>query len=90
MTDRGLPPSGSGGLDALVAEVARRVVREELRRHAPEWEWLTVEQAAALLGCTSKAVYSKIDRGVLRAHRFDGRVYLSRRELDEAIRKAAR
>jgi excisionase family DNA binding protein len=75
-------------LEAHVRELARQVVREELRRHAPTWEWLTVERAAELLGVTPKAVYAKLARGVLRPHRFDGRVYLSRRELDEAIRRA--
>lgn len=74
-------------LEAHVRELAREVVREELRRHAPEWEWLTVERAAELLGVTPKAVYAKVSRGVLRAHRFDGRIYLSRRELDQAIRR---
>ncbi|MGH3143527.1 MAG: helix-turn-helix domain-containing protein [Gaiellales bacterium] len=63
-------------------------MRDELARHAPACEWITVEQAAALLGVTAKAVYSKLKRGALTAHRFDGRVYLSRCELDEAIRDA--
>jgi excisionase family DNA binding protein len=75
-------------LEAQVRELARQVVREELARHAPAWEWLVVERAAELLGITRKAVYSKIARGTLTAHRFDGRVYVSRRELDETIRKA--
>lgn len=75
-------------LEAHVRDLARQVVRDELARHAPAWEWLSVEQAAELLGCTRKAIYSKLDRGALTAHRFDGRVYVSRRELDEAIRKA--
>ena len=73
-------------LEADVREIARLVVRDELARHAPEWEWLTVDAAAELLQCTPKAIRGKLERGVLEAHRFDGRVYLSRRELDEAIR----
>jgi excisionase family DNA binding protein len=76
-------------LESLVQELARQVVRDELARHAPEWDWLPIARAAELLGVTSKAVYSKIERGALTAHRFDGRVYLSRRELDAAIREAA-
>jgi excisionase family DNA binding protein len=79
---------GVSALDATVRELARQVVREELARHTPEWEWLTVDAAAELLGTTPKAIRGKLERGVLEAHRFDGRVYLSRRELDEAIRKA--
>lgn len=75
-------------LEAHVRELARQVVRDELARHAPSWEWLSVEQAAELLGVTAKAVYSKLERGVLTARRFDGRLYLARHELDEAIRKA--
>lgn len=75
-------------LERLVAELARRVVREELARLAPEWEWLTVGQAAELLGCSEKAIRARVDRGTLVAHRLDGRLYLSRRELDEAIREA--
>lgn len=75
-------------LEATVREIARAVVREELARHAPEWEWLTVDAAAELMGTSTKAIRGKLERGVLEAHRFDGRVYVSRRELDEAIRKA--
>lgn len=75
-------------LEAHVRELARQVVRDELGRHAPEWEWLTVDAAAELLSTTPKAIRGKLERGVLTAHRFDGRVYVSRRELDEAIRKA--
>lgn len=75
-------------LEGLVRELARQVVRDELARHAPEWEWLPIAQAAELLGVSAKAVYSKIERGALTAHRFDGRVYLSRRELDATIREA--
>ena len=75
-------------LEGLVRDLARAVVRDELARHAPEWEWLTVDAAAELLGTTPKAIRGKLERGVLEAHRFDGRVYVSRRELDEAIRKA--
>jgi excisionase family DNA binding protein len=75
-------------LEADVREIARQVVREELARIKPEWEWLTVDAAAELAGCTPKAIRGKLERGVLEAHRFDGRVYVSRRELDEAIRRA--
>jgi excisionase family DNA binding protein len=75
-------------LEAHVRELARQVVRDELARHAPAWEWLTIPQAAELLGCSEKAIRGKLARGVLEAHRLDGRLYLSRRELDEAIRKA--
>jgi excisionase family DNA binding protein len=76
-------------LDGLVRELAREVVRDELARHAPAWEWLSVADAATLLGCTAKAIHSKVERGVLTRHRFDGRLYVSRRELDTLIRKAA-
>jgi excisionase family DNA binding protein len=76
-------------LEAHVRELARQVVRDELVRHAPAWEWLTVEQTAELLGVTAKAVYSKLERGALASHRFDGRIYVSRRELDEAIRDSS-
>jgi excisionase family DNA binding protein len=75
-------------LETHVRELARQVIRDELARHAPAWEWLTVDQAAELLSTTPKAIRGKLARGVLEAHRFDGRVYVSRRELDEAIRKA--
>lgn len=75
-------------LEAIVQELARRVAREELARAAPAWEWLSVSEAAALLGCTVKAIYSKLDRGTLTRHRFDGHVYVSRRELDMLIRES--
>jgi excisionase family DNA binding protein len=76
------------GLEADVRELARQVVREELARLKPQWEWLTVDAAAELLDTTPKAIRGKLERGVLEAHKLDGRIYLSRRELDEAIRKA--
>ncbi|HWQ25035.1 MAG TPA: helix-turn-helix domain-containing protein [Gaiellaceae bacterium] len=75
-------------LEDALREFTRQVVRDELARQAPAWEWLTVAQAAELLGVSPKAVYSKVERGALRPHRFDGRLYLSRRELDDAIRSA--
>ena len=75
-------------LEANVRELARQVVRDELARHTPAWEWLTVDQASELLDTTPKAIRGKLERGVLEAHRFDGRVFVSRRELDEAIRSA--
>lgn len=75
-------------LETAIRELARQVVHDELARHAPTWEWLTVADAAKLLGCEPKTVYSKIERGVLTGHKFDGRVYLSRRELDALIREA--
>lgn len=76
-------------LETLVQELARQVVRDELARHSPAWEWLSVTDAASLLGCSPKAVHSKLDRGVLTKHRFDGRIYVSRSELDALIREAA-
>jgi excisionase family DNA binding protein len=75
-------------LENLVRELARAVVRDELERLAPTWDWLTIAQAADLLGCSPKAVYSKIKRGTVTAHRHDGRVFVSRKELDAAIRGA--
>ncbi len=88
----GIPASIIGAtlsaLEAHVRDLARQVVRAELARHTPQWEWLTVDAAAELLGCTPKAIRGKLERGMLEAHRFDGRVYVSRRELDEAIRRA--
>ena len=73
-------------LDAVVSEIARRVVRDELERLAPQWEWLTIAEAAERLGVTAKAINSKIDRGVLTKHKFDGHRYVSGRELDALIR----
>ncbi len=77
-------------LEAVVRSLAQQEVLDALSRHAPSWEWLTVDQTAGLLGVTRKAVYSKIERGAVPGHRFDGRVYISRAELDEAIRDGAR
>lgn len=51
-------------------------------------DWMTVRQVAAELGYDVSTVYAKIKRGVIPAHDFDGRVYVSRRELDAAIRAA--
>ena len=51
-------------------------------------DWLTVRQVADLLGYDVSTVYAKIRRGVIPAHDFDGRTFVSRRELDRAMRQS--
>lgn len=51
-------------------------------------EWLTARQVAELLGYEVSTVYAKIRRGVIPAHEFDRRTFVSRSELDDALRSA--
>jgi excisionase family DNA binding protein len=75
-----------------IEETIRAVIREELATLArpAAGEWLTPDDVAEQLRLEVSTVYQKIRRGVIPAHRFDGRIYVSRAELDEAIRSAPR
>jgi hypothetical protein len=72
-------------LDALLPSL-RRMVRDEVVRAEVEWRWRTAEQAGELLGVSGAAVRQRVRRGQLPGHRFDGRVYLDVRDLDNLIR----
>jgi hypothetical protein len=67
-------------LDALDALVSERVASELARRDATRDngpQWLTLEQAAAHLGCTPAAVRMRANRGRLQSRRHGRRVYVS-------------
>jgi excisionase family DNA binding protein len=73
----------------LVAAIERLVderLAEALAQREPTpaaSPWLTVEQAAVLLGCSQDAVRMRINRGRLQARRQGRRVYVSRRSVVE-------
>lgn len=73
-------------------EQLRQTVREAVTDAVAELvmprEWLTPEQVGDLLGLDRSTVYDKIRRGVVPSHRFDGRLYVSRGELDGSIAAA--
>lgn len=72
-----------------IEEVLRDLVREAMADYQPPKEWLTPAEVARYLGLTNvSTVYAKIRRGVIPAHEFDGRQYVSRTELDAMIRAA--
>lgn len=48
-------------------------------------KWLTVEETAAYLGRSVGAIRNLAYRGKLTKHKFSGRVYFSREQLDRAI-----
>ena len=66
----------------------RQAVREELAGLTQPREWLTPEEVGVELSLAVSTVYSKIKRGTIPAHGFDGRLYVSRTELDAALRAA--
>ncbi len=69
-------------LAELQIEVVRLAARvDELERESSK-RWLTVDEAAAYLGITAKAVRRRADRGRLPVIRDGGRVYLDRDALD--------
>lgn len=51
-------------------------------------EWITPRDLAAEWHRDPSTIYAKIRRGVIPAHDFDGVLWISRRELDEAMRSA--
>ena len=61
--------------------VAEALAQREPRPAASPW--LTVEQAADLLGCSPDAVRMRIKRGRLATRRQGRRVYVSRRSVVE-------
>lgn len=86
--------SKNGNLDALLGPelvavieqlVDERVARAvaELRVPAPPSPWLTVAQAADLLGCSEDALRMRIRRGRLASRRQGRRLYVSRRSVVE-------
>lgn len=50
--------------------------------------YFRVKGAAEYLGTTEKAVRHLIDRGHLRPYKLAGRLYLSREEIDRAMRES--
>lgn len=69
-----------------VDDELRRIIREELANIAQPREWLTPQDVAAELDLADSTVYAKIKRAIIPAHNFDGRLYVSRTELDAALR----
>jgi len=47
--------------------------------------YITVDEAALMLRCSTTTVYRHIRRGDLRAHRFGRRWLIDRRDLEAAI-----
>ena len=54
----------------------------------PRDEWITPRQLAAEWQRDVSTIYAKIRRGVIPAHDFDGVIWISRTELDAAMRRA--
>jgi len=77
-----LGPELVAAIEQLIDE---RVTRALAEHHcpAPPPPWLTVPQAAALLGCSPDAVRMRIKRGRLVARRQGRRVYVARRSVVE-------
>jgi excisionase family DNA binding protein len=51
--------------------------------------WLTVEQAAAYLSLSRKALYQAVRRGQLPVHRLGKRLRFRRDEIDRALSRTA-
>lgn len=76
-----LAPDVVDALERLVDErVAERVAELDGASDAPPW--LTVEQAAARLGCSPDAVRMRAKRGRLETRRQGRRLYVARESVD--------
>jgi excisionase family DNA binding protein len=78
-----LPTTGNAGLDALADAIAERVLA---RLHSSEEpRLLSVNNAAAYIGRTAKALRHMIANGTMPAVREGSRVHLDRADLDKWI-----
>ena len=77
------PTTGNLGLDALADAIAERVFARLNR--GQESRLLSVNEAAAYIGRTPKAIRHMIASGALPAVREGGRVHLDRADLDRWV-----
>jgi excisionase family DNA binding protein len=80
--DAFLGPELVAAIEQFVDERVARAVAG-IQVPAPPARWLTVAQAADLLGCTPDAVRMRIRRGRLDARRQGRRVYVARASVVE-------
>jgi excisionase family DNA binding protein len=72
-----------GASERLVVERMRGALDADER-----FGWVTLDQAARLLGTTADAVRKRIERGTLPARKFEGRWYIEVAVLDRLIRES--
>jgi excisionase family DNA binding protein len=74
-------------LAELVSEMTSLRARlEELEQHRDAGKrWLTIDETAAYLGITAKAIRRRVDRGRLPIVRDGRRLYVDRTALDDAF-----
>jgi excisionase family DNA binding protein len=75
-----LGPTVVAAIEQLVDERVARAVAG-IQAPAPTALWLTVPQAADMLGCTPDAVRMRIKRGRLATRRQGRRVYVARKSV---------
>jgi excisionase family DNA binding protein len=82
----------ASALVAALKPLIRDIARDELRtlRSESSPRYLTTEQAAARIGIGASAIRERIRKGVLPAHRWEGRLYVESDAIDEAIANSAR
>lgn len=74
-------------MEDLIRNIVRTEVEAVLARGGGQpREWLTVAEAADHARCSESTMYQRIRDGVVPSHRFEGRILVSRQELDDAIR----
>lgn len=71
-------------LDALVTEITGRVLSQLSAATAPD-AYLTVEEAAAVMRCTSQRIYDLRSANVLTRHSDGRRALVCRAEIDRYI-----
>jgi Helix-turn-helix domain len=72
-----------GAIERLIVERVRGVLDADKR-----FGWVTLDQAAQLLGTTADALRKRIERGSLPARKFEGRWYIEVAVLDRLIRES--
>jgi hypothetical protein len=72
-----------GAIERLIVERVRDALDVDER-----FGWVTLDQAAQLLGATADALRKRIERGTLPARKFERRWYIDVAVLDRLIRES--
>jgi excisionase family DNA binding protein len=75
-------PEAFAEIVAELSELRERVEDLEHREPTPARKWLTLTEAADLLGCTADAVRMRVKRGRLDSRRQGRRIYVSAASVD--------
>lgn len=77
-------------LEVLIENSVRKALIKAENHPAPSDELLTIEQAAKFLSLTKPTIYSMVSRGVISSMKRAKRLYFSREELTNYVKRGRR